>query len=310
MKRILVTGAEGFTGRYLAAALHDAGHEVHGVARVRPPEAIAGLSVQHQCDLNDAARLTDLVHQIRPQHAVHLAAITFVAHGDVAAIYNTNIVGTRNLLEALLRAGAPLESVLLASSANIYGNGTEGTLTESSPAAPANDYAISKLAMEHVAQLYRDRLPIVISRPFNYTGVGQGENFLLPKIVAHARRGASLIELGNLDVARDFSDVRTVVEAYMRLLQTPAAIGQTFNVCSGKACTLTEVLDLTSQISGRRMEVRVNPAFVRQNEVKTLVGSRARLDGCVGRLRSIDLRDTLRWMIEFPSATPNVVAGR
>jgi GDP-6-deoxy-D-talose 4-dehydrogenase len=190
--------------------------------------------------------------------------------------------------------------VLLASSANIYGNATAGVLHESSVASPANDYAVSKLAMEYMSRLYYDRLPIVISRPFNYTGVGQADSFLLPKIVAHVRRGAPVIELGNLDVARDFSDVRLVVDAYTRLLQTPAASGSTFNVCSGTAYTLNDVLQLAREISGRDFEVRVNPAFVRQNEVKVLLGSRASLDACVGPLTTIELRETLRWMIESP----------
>ncbi|MFZ6649801.1 NAD-dependent epimerase/dehydratase family protein, partial [Undibacterium sp. TJN25] len=124
-----------------------------------------------------------------------------------------------------------------------------GILAETEPAQPANDYGVSKLAMEHVARLWMDQLPITITRPFNYTGVGQADNFLLPKIISHYRRRAPLIELGNLDVARDFSDVRTVVQAYTRLLQHAPA-GQTFNVCSGQAHTLQQVLDIVADLAG------------------------------------------------------------
>lgn len=157
---------------------------------------------------------------------------------------------------------------------------------------------MSKLAMEYAARLYAGRLPLIMARPFNYTGVGQAESFLIPKIVNHVRRRAPLIELGNLDVARDFSDVRNVVQLYRRLLEAPAAVGQTFNVCSGQAWSLNEVLAMVREISGHDFEVRVNPAFVRQNEVKTLLGSRARLDAVVGEVPEIALRDTLRWMLE------------
>ena len=299
MSKILVTGADGFTGRYLAAELQRAGYEVHGL--VHKPVAsgkVAGVSALHVADLSDAAGLAAVVHEVQPDKVVHLAAIAFVAHGDIEAIYRTNLVGTRHLLEALAQSKAPLDAVLLASSSNVYGNYVGGVLDENTPPAPANDYAVSKLAMEYVARLYADRLPLITVRPFNYTGVGQAEGFLIPKIVSHVRRRAPLIELGNLDVARDFSDVRNVATLYRRLLEAPAAVGQTFNVCSGQAWSLNDVLTMVREISGHDFEVRVNPAFVRQNEVKTLVGSRAKLDAVVGNVPEIALRDTLRWMLE------------
>lgn len=302
MTRILITGASGFTGRYLAYVLHAAGYEVHGLAHKEPLAPVNGLTALHLADLTDATRMAEVVQQVQPHKVAHLAAIAFVAHGDVDAMYRTNVVGTRHLLEALAiakaRGFAPLESVLLASSANVYGNATEGVLIEDAPPAPANDYAVSKLAMEYVARLYAERLPMVLARPFNYTGVGQAESFLIPKIVKHIRERAPVIELGNLHVARDFSDVRTVVQYYRRLLEVPAAVGQTFNVCSGAAYTMDEVLSLAQSIAKHQLEVRVNPAFVRANEVKKLMGSRARLDAVVGAVPSIALADTLRWMLE------------
>ena len=301
MSKVLITGADSFTGRYLAAALHQAGHEVHGLVRAPITGGVAGVHTLHVADLADAAGLAAVVRDVQPHQVAHLAAISFVAHGDVAAIYATNVVGTRNLLEALATSNAPLQSVLLASSANVYGNSVGGMLNEATPPAPANDYAVSKLAMEYVARLYAGRLPIVVTRPFNYTGVGQAESFLIPKIISHVRRRAPLIELGNLDVARDFSDVRTVVQLYQRLLGTPAAVGQTFNVCAGKAWTLNEVLAMVRTISGHDFEVRVNPAFVRANEVQTLLGSRDKLDAAVGAVPQIELQDTLRWMLEQPA---------
>jgi nucleoside-diphosphate-sugar epimerase len=164
--------------------------------------------------------------------------------------------------------------------------------------APANDYAVSKVAAEYVGSLYAERLPIITVRPFNYSGRGQAENFLIPKIVAHARRRAPVIELGNLDVARDFSDVRTVVDAYARLLETPDAIGGTFNICSGEAVTLSDILELVAKLSGHRPEVRSNPALVRADEVKVLRGSAVRLESVIGKLNGIGLADTLRWMLD------------
>ena len=136
-------------------------------------------------------------------------------------------------------------------------------------------------------------------RPFNYTGVGQSADFLLPKIVAHFKRRAERIELGNLDVWRDFSDVRAVADAYCRLLDAPAAVGATVNVCSGHSHSLREVLALAEHITGHQLPVQVNPAFVRANEVKTLLGNPARLHALIGDdWVNPPLHDTLRWMLD------------
>lgn len=297
-KRALITGVEGFTGRYMAAELHRAGYEVVGLVHKSLTSSATNSMFSYICDLSDAAGLVKVMEEVQPDIVVHLAAIAFVAHGDVEAIYRTNLIGVRNLLEALARCSKSPQAVLLASSANVYGNSTDGELDEGTPPAPANDYAVSKLAMEYMARLYADRLPIIIARPFNYTGVGQSESFLLPKIVNHIKRRALLIELGNLGVARDFSDVRMVVQYYRRLLETPEAIGGTFNVCSGRAYTLQDVLEMVRTTSGHDFEVRVNPAFVRANEVKMLRGNRSKLEAVVGTLPDIPLQETLQWMLE------------
>ena len=116
-------------------------------------------------------------------------------------------------------------------------------------------------------------------------------------MIDHVRRRAPQIELGNLDVARDFSDVRMVVDAYARLLEEPAAIGGTFNVCSGEAISLGQVLDSVRRLSGHDFAVRVNPAFVRADEVKTLCGDATRIQSVIGPLARVPLDETLRWML-------------
>lgn len=295
-KRALITGLRGFTGRYVAQELAAAGYHVFGTATHGEQ---AGDDVL-QVDLCDRDAVHALVAQVQPDVVVHLAGIAFVAHANVDQIYRVNIVGTRNLLDALAAQAKAPSAVLLASSANIYGNAGnagQGVLGETTPPAPANDYAVSKLAMEHMAQLWSDKLPIIIVRPFNYTGVGQSEQFLLPKIVGHFRRAAPVIELGNLAIARDFSDVRIVAASYRRLLQACPA-GQTFNVCSGTAHALSDVIALMSSIAGYQIDVRVNPAFVRAKDVLTLSGDKGRLDGVIGAITPIPLVDTLRWMYE------------
>lgn len=294
--KVLITGADGFTGQFVAREFKASGGEIVGL--MHRAHEVAEVDSAYEADLLDRVRLLEVVQTVRPDIVVHLAAISFVAHGDVDAIYRTNVVGTRNLLQALVDADVKPQGVLLASSANIYGNAAVEVIDESVPASPANDYAVSKLAMEYVARLYMDRLPIVVTRPFNYTGVGQAGNFLLPKIVDHFRRRAPVIELGNLDVARDFSDVRMVANCYRRLLEVPGTAGGVFNTCSGRAYSLMDVLRMAESIAGHSMEIRVNPAFVRANEVRVLRGSRAHLEATIGTVADYPLEETLRWMLE------------
>lgn len=297
MSKILVTGVDGFTGRHLTALLAEQGHEVIGISHSAITMPIKELAASHICDLTDAQALKDVLETVRPDKVAHLAAIAFVSHGIVEDIYRTNIVGTRNLLEAISALDG-VEAVLLASSANIYGNRVSGAIDETVTPDPINDYAVSKLAMEFVARLYQDALPIIIARPFNYTGVGQATNFVIPKIIDHVRRKATTIELGNLDVARDFSDVRDVVLAYSMLLADRSAIGQVFNICSGEAHSLRDVIAMIREISGHDFEVTINPSFVRQNEVKMLWGDRSKIEKMTGQRPTHILHDTLRWMLD------------
>lgn len=290
-RRALITGLRGFTGRYLAQELTNAGYRVIGT--VMPGEE-TGPDI-HPVDLLDRDAVQRMVDEVQPDVVAHLAGIAFVAHTNAELIYRVNVVGTRNLLEALAGGRHRPASVLLASSANIYGNASVPVIDENVPPAPANDYAVSKLAMEYMARLWMDKLPITIARPFNYTGIGQAENFLLPKIVSHFRRNEKRIELGNLAIARDFSDVRMVARAYRRLLAV-APGGEAFNVCSGSSHSLANLIDMMSEIAGYHIDVQVNPAFVRANDVLTLSGSNSKLTAVIGQLDPTPLSETLRWM--------------
>ncbi|MCA8154886.1 NAD-dependent epimerase/dehydratase family protein [Burkholderia contaminans] len=293
MPKVLISGINGFTGRHLSVEFARRGYQIRGLAHTVSVGADSGV---YECDLLDLRRLTQICESEQPDVVVHLAAVAFVAHDDVSAIYQTNIVGTRNLLSALVEAGCKPRSVIIASSANVYGNAVCEILDESADPAPANDYAVSKLGAEYATRLWMDRLPITIVRPFNYTGVGQSEKFLLPKIVAHFRNQASVIELGNLNVVRDFSDVRDVASVYARLAEGSFA-GQSFNVCSGKGYSLDEILAMVREISGHQLEVRVNPSFVRAAEVHKLIGDNTRLRNAIGAVSAIALSDTIRWML-------------
>ena len=300
MPIVLVTGINGFTGRYLAEELQRAGYTVVGLGI---DSDVAAGTAMSRCDLNDREAMLKIVSQIAPEYVIHLGGIAFAAHGDAGSIYRTNIIGTRNLLEALALSAKAPKMVLLASSAHVYGNATTSPIIETTVTVPTSDYAVSKLAMEMMARLWADRLPIAIVRPFNYTGVGQSLNFLLPKIVDHFRRKVPKIELGNLDVIRDFSDVRDVVRSY-RLLMEAASRGEVFNMCSGIGYSLQEILSMIKELSGHDMEVLINADFVRDDEVHKLIGSSVKLRKLIGACRLVPLKETLSWMLRYQVGAP------
>jgi len=274
----------------MRAELESHGHEVVSVAR--SPTENAGLVL----DLCDRTAVIEAISSLQVDAVVHLAAIAFVAHGDVDQMYRVNVVGTRNLLEALSCSSHPPSAVLIASSANVYGNSDSEIIDECVLPKPANDYAVSKLAMEYMARIWMNRLPIMFVRPFNYTGVGQGASFLIPKIVSHFRMGADEISLGNLDVVREFQDVRDVVAIYRELLNHGRA-GETYNICSGVGYSLLEVMQILEGMTGNRLRAIVNPDLVRANEVRKLVGSGSKLESVLPGHPRRPLQETLTWML-------------
>ena len=291
---LLITGAAGFTGRHLITAANQKGYRCIAMAQHEGPK-VPGAYDTLVANLLDPASLEHAIVAAKPDYIVHLAAISFVAHGSTTEIYQVNQLGTINLLEAIRKSVPEITKVMIASSANIYGNTTTLPITESVPPAPVNHYGMSKVTMEMATQLYPD-LPVVLTRPFNYTGCGQSPNFLIPKIVTAFKAGKKEIELGNLDVARDFSDVRDVVTAYLRLLITDTT-ALTYNICSGTAISLLAVIETLNELAGYEMQLCVNQDFVRNDEIKTLYGSPALLEAAVGNYRKYTLTDTLAWML-------------
>ncbi|MGJ7504319.1 NAD-dependent epimerase/dehydratase family protein [Variovorax sp. ZT5P49] len=283
--KILLTGAEGFTGRLFAEHATAAGHTV----------------VALQANLTNADALRDEVLATAPDAVVHLAAISFVGHAHDEAFYAVNVIGTTNLLNALVQLPVRPRRVLLASSANIYGNTAESPIGETHAPAPVNHYGMSKLAMEYMARTYADRLDLVITRPFNYTGPGQDDHFLIPKLAMHFAAREPSIALGNLDVEREFNDVRMVCDAYLLLL-SHGEPGETYNICSGQPYALRFVIDTFARLTGYSPRIEVNPAFVRANEVHRLCGSAAKLRALFAThgvtLLSPPLEETLQRMLQ------------
>lgn len=297
-KRILITGITGFTGIYVARKFIDLGYQVYGFSHVNNRK-MEGVQHIFSVSLNNYEVLKQIIDQIQPHYVIHLAAISFVAYANISELYQTNVIGTRNLLEALKNTSTLPESLIVASSANVYGNNDSGKpLTESTPFSPVNDYAVTKVTSEYICSLYSQYFPITIVRPFNYTGAYQNNNFLVPKIVQAAKAKQPIIELGNLDIARDFSDVRDVARFYVDLIHTKAKTSlRAINICSGRSYTLRQILDYAQDAANHQFkEIRINPAFVRTNEIKLLLGDPSVLNKEIVNIKRYSLDATIKWM--------------
>jgi nucleoside-diphosphate-sugar epimerase len=289
---VLITGGAGFTGRRLARRLRQDGHDVAALSR---HAADAGTVVADLCDVDAATRV---LSRLRPRAIIHLAGVAAPSHNDIAEMYAANVIGTANLFSAITAAKAEPDIVIVASSGQIYAPAKDATpLAEDARLAPSSHYAVSKHATEEIAALYVRRFRIIVTRAFNYTGPGQDASFLVPKIVRHYVERRGEIRLGNLDLYRDISDVERAVEAFARLVSR--AIAPTVvNVSSGRAVHLAEILTIMEEISLHRLRIVTDPAFLRADEPRYIIGSPVRLEGLVGPLPNPEFRDTLARMYD------------
>jgi GDP-4-dehydro-6-deoxy-D-mannose reductase len=302
MARVLVTGAGGFVGPHLRAALQAAGHEPWATDRNTAPG-----SFQVPCELTDADAARALFERVRPEAVVHLAGLSSVAYSFAhpQEVLSVNLGIACNVLEAV-RQVTPRARVLLVGSAEQYGAvpEVEQPIRETQPFRPASPYAVSKVAQEYLALQYGATygLDVVCARSFNHSGPGQTDRFVLPgfarQIVA-AERGvaAPLLRVGNLDVRRDFLDVRDVVRAYVALLGRGTA-GEAYNVCRGEAYRVRDLLDAMLRAARVAMQVETDPARLRAGEIPVLCGDGSRLRTATGWEPRLRMDDTLRDLLD------------
>ncbi len=289
MKKVLITGIDSFTGKHLSMFLKENSYDVYGTSLFNSSEKI------FKCDITKKDDVLKVLKQVEPEYLVHLSGISFAAHGEAEDFYKVNTIGTTNILDSFVELNIKPKKIILASSATVYGNQGLEVLDESLCPKPANHYGASKYAMECLAREYFSKLPMIITRPFNYTGIGQHENFLIPKIIKHFKEKKQTIELGNLDVSREFNDVDFVCDVYKQLLECDAT-NEVVNICTSRGVKLLDVIEKMNKIAGYKIDVEVNPAFVRKDEIKKLVGSSDKLFGILKEVKQIDLEDTLRKM--------------
>jgi len=315
--RAMVTGAAGFVGAYVVRELASAGHEVIATDIAEapaPPVRHAGSGgtpaagapslprdvAYHRCDILEEGAFIELVSRTRPDCIVHLAAQSSagMSHEKARATLETNVFGTLGVLEAARRLSPPcppaktasgLVRVLSVGSAEEYGARPEAEmpLGEGSPIEPVSPYAVSKAAQTMLAVQYARSYgcDVVATRSFSHTGPGQTDRFALPSFArqcaeAKLRGDGRAVRVGNLDVVRDFLDVRDVARAYRLIVET-GTVGRVYNVCSGRGLSLRAALDALIARSGAEIAVEEDPSRLRPADIPVLVGDCGRLrDEC------------------------------
>ena len=301
----LVTGATGFAGSHLLDRFADhaplvAWHRPKG----HPPDPNRHLDWR-PVDLLDAAEVSKAIEEAQPSQIFHLAGAPQVASSFRSSIEHlqTNVLGAQHILEAVRKSGRPCR-VLVVTSAQVY-QGSDEPIDESAPLIPGSPYGFSKLAEDQLAlRAYEDDgLDVVIARPFNHAGPRQSAAYAVSSFarqIARIEAGLAAPELlvGNLDTRRDMTDVRDVVEAYALMMQDAPA-GRPFNICSGRAWHIGDLLDELLHLARVPITVRLDAERLRPSDVPVLQGDATRIRselGWVPRIRVEQmLSDTLEW---------------
>ena len=283
--RVLLTGVAGFVGRYLSRLLAQQGHDIFGTCHAESKAGLpAGIRLL-ECDIRKPEEVIEALKQSRPERVYHLAAFSSSALSSEnwIEVYDTNLFGTLNLLQAVTQE-APKARVLVVGSGQCYGTAVMGAmLSERHPLLPETPYAVSKAAADLAAYQFScaRKLHVVRARPFNHTGPGQRPDFVCSDF---ARQIAAIdlglvppvLKVGNLGLKRDFTDVRDVVRAYQLLLEKGSP-GEAYNVCSGRARELREIVATLQSFCRRRIRLTRQSVRLRRGDPPVIVGSSRKL---------------------------------
>lgn len=311
--KVLVTGITGFAGSHLTDYLLTIpGVEISGILRWRSRTE----NIEHfmdkvrlvECDLRDASSVRDTIDELRPDRIFHLAAQSFVPTSWTAPTESlvTNIIGQLNIFEAVKKLGIK-PRIQLACSSEQYGMVYENELPirETNPLRPLSPYAVSKVGQDALGYQYwmSFQIPIVRTRGFNHEGPRRGPVFVasdFARQIADIEKGIRppVVSVGNLDSRRDFTDVRDMVKAYWLALEKGRP-GEVYNICSERAWSIREVLDMLLGMTNAKIEVRQDPARLRPSDVPVLLGDCSRFRNETGWKPEIPFEQTLRDMLDY-----------
>jgi GDP-6-deoxy-D-talose 4-dehydrogenase len=271
MAKIFITGISGFIGSELARQMSRAGHAVTG-------SSLTAAGQNHiKCDIRKSEEILAAIAGAQPDIIIHAAALSSVTLGRTMDYYESNVLGTENVIAAVHALGGRRRLVFI-STAGVYGNQKVEVLTEDLPPLPVSHYGMSKLVCERMLANVADAHDITIIRPFNIIGAGQNKSFIVPKLVQHFAERKPSVRLGNLDPVRDYIDVQTCCNIIAQLTMAPAANGETVNLCAGTGTSVRELLTVLTELTRHSIEVIAAPEFTRKSEVWRLLGSTTKLD--------------------------------
>jgi GDP-4-dehydro-6-deoxy-D-mannose reductase len=309
MERVLVTGADGFIASHLIGELwRETDWLITGIGLKPEPSAEAEGFEYMVADLTDYELVKDTLDSCRPGGVFHLAAQPSVhlSWEDPWTTYQVNLLGQVNLMEGLRRLGLEA-SVHIACSSEEYGKVPQEKmpLAEDAPFNPCSHYAVSKVAQETLGLMYHQAFGwrVLVTRGFNQVGPGQSPDFVVSSFarqiaLIEAGRCEPVIKVGNLEARRDFTDVRDTVRAY-RMVMEKGLPGSSYNVCSGTARPIAEILELLLAMSEVGIGVERDPDRQRPSDIPLLVGDNARLRAETGWEPRIELEQTLRDTLDF-----------
>jgi len=310
MVKYLITGANGFCGRHLADVLDNNGNNVYGISRTIPDALVA----QHpnvtyeQCNLIDHTSVYNMLKKIKPDCIFHLAAESSVGSSwkNPVNMMNNNVLSQINIFEAVRELELPTR-IIVACSSEEYGLIKESDLpiNEKCCFNPLSTYAVSKVSQDMLAyQYYKSYgMDIVRVRSFNLTGPGRPPTYALSSFAYQIAKNEkkmipNVISVGNLDVKRDYTDVRDAVNGYYELA-LKAKPGTVYNLCSGKAYDLRELLDVLISFSTTDVNVKKDDSKFRPSDLPIMLGDNTKIKTEIGWIPKIYINTTLNDLLNY-----------
>lgn len=304
MKKVLIFGINGFVGKYLSKEFLDNGYEVVGSSRMGQ-YPLKDLSASYVCDILDSDQVKNVISETAPDIIVNLAGRSSVGISwrIPRNTVEVNVCGSLNILEAIRTCDMDCKVQLIGSSEEY--DEAKVLLNESMPLKATNPYGISKMMLEHFAEIYRQHygMKVYFVRAFNHTGIGQTDTFVIP---SWCRQAAAIslsgrdgkMTVGNLEIIRDFSDVRDVVRAY-RLIVESNKPEEVFNVGSGRALSLKEIIDYIRELSKQSIQLEMDTKLIRPIENSVICCDHSKITRMLGWEPEYDIFDTIKEIFEY-----------